>query len=317
MLNKILLGNSGLEVSEFCLGLLPIGPLQANKPESEIVDVIEKAIDYGVNFVDTAEGYKTQEILGKAVLTKRKEIIISTKSHSVSYDEMARSFSNSLRELKTDYIDIFHLHSARDSSDLFDRKSGAHKYLLEMKEQKVLHAVGVSTHSTKIVRLAAQREDIDVIFSLFNRSGIGILDGNLNDMLEAIALGYRNGKGIYAMKALGGGNLLHDYYGALNWVRSNKHIHSIAMGVINLKELEMNLKVFGVEEISDDAVFTPILFKKLHIYRKICIGCGTCTKVCPNYALKIEEEKAVVNPSRCIMCGYCSPHCPEFAIRLI
>jgi aryl-alcohol dehydrogenase-like predicted oxidoreductase len=77
-----------------------MGPLQADKTIDEMVEIISKAIDYGVNFFDTAEMYQTQCALGEAMQGRRSEVIISTKSQAATYDDMARSFEKSLREAK-------------------------------------------------------------------------------------------------------------------------------------------------------------------------------------------------------------------------
>ena len=317
MLNYRRLGNSGLKVSEYCLGVLPMGPLQANRPESEIIEIIEKAVEYGVTFFDTAEMYQTEATLGKALQGKREQVVIATKSQAATYDDMARAFEKSLRELGTDYIDLYLMHSARPPLAVFEVKQGAHQFLCEMKEQKVLRAVGISTHSMPVVKIAAERNDIDVVFPLINLTGRGIVDGNREEMLEGIRLASQNGKGIYAMKVFAGGNLLNEYDEALNWVRSITEIDACAIGVVTLKELEMNLKVFGVDRISDDALFVPASVKKLYIFPLVCVGCGTCIDTCPNTALSLQEGKAVVDPDLCVMCGYCSPHCPVMAIRLL
>jgi predicted aldo/keto reductase-like oxidoreductase len=220
-------------------------------------------------------------------------------------------------KLRTDYIDIFNLHAAKATLEVFEQRSGALRFLLEMKEQKILCSVGISTHNVKIVKLAGERDDIDVIFPLINISGYGILEGSRQDMLNAINSAYKEGKGIFAMKVFAGGNLLVQYDNALHWVRSIEGISSFAIGVINVEELKMNLKNFGVDSIGNDALFSPVSVKKMSILKLLCIGCGKCIEACPNGALRLENKKAVVSSSDCVMCGYCTPHCTQLAIRLL
>ena len=82
------------------------------------------------------------------------------------------------------------------------------KYFIKMKEQGVLRAVGISTHTIKLFKqLGKCMKSMSSIRSSIKR--IGIQDGTRDEMLEAIRQAYRNGKGIYGMKPLGGGNLLH------------------------------------------------------------------------------------------------------------
>ena len=316
MLNKSRLGNTNLNVTEYCLGALPMGPNHKNLSEKDCIELINIALDNGVNFIDTAERYGTEGYIGKAVANRREEIVIATKSWAKTYDEMAKPFEKSLKELNTDYIDIYHLHAGRADIDVLDHRKGALEFLLEMKEQQVIKAVGISTHSVGIVKKAAEREEIDIVFPLINKTGLGIVDGSKKSMLEAINKASKNGKGIYAMKALGGGNLLNDIKSNIDWVRSIKGISSIAIGVVTPHELKYNLKLFGVDKFSEVTKPDNIM-KKLHILKWNCIGCNQCVDTCPNYAISLVDGVATVDRKKCILCGYCSPGCPKFAIRLV
>lgn len=313
-LKKNTLGTTGLHVSEFCLGVLPMGPLQANLPAPECIKIIRRAQEEGVNFFDTAEFYRTQPYLGQALRGKRKDAVIATKSLARSYDDMARSVERSLEELQTDYIDIYHLHASRLSPDVFTTHSGALKCLVERKLANVIGNVGISTHNCKTVEKAAERDDIDIIFPILNSRGLGLIDGSVEDMVAAVAKASARGKGLYAMKALGGGNLLSDFYQALSWVRAVQGISSVAIGVVSEDELVMDLDVFRGKQINDGPLPAP---KRLFIFTDLCKGCGTCIEICPNQALSFFEEKPGVDHSKCLLCGYCSGKCPQFAIRVV
>ena len=115
----IKLGKTGLKVSIACLGCggsSTIGK-STGKTENQSINLIKAALDLGVNFFDTANVYGTERILGEAIKNvSRDKIVISTK-HQVSNKDKKYSsidiisgIENSLKELKTDYIDIFHLH---------------------------------------------------------------------------------------------------------------------------------------------------------------------------------------------------------------
>ncbi len=318
-----LLGNTGMKVTEFCLGLLPMSPLQSKLPEEDCVSIIRKALDLGVNFFDTAEMYGSQPYLGKALQesggVNRKEIVIATKSTGETSDEMARSVERSLEELRTDYIDIYHLHAARPSVEVFEQRKGALQRLLDLKQQKVIGAVGIATHNVHVTHAAAERDDIDVVFALVNRVGLGIRDGGVDEMAEGMKKAARQGKGVYVMKALAGGNLLHDFQGALQWARRLEGIHAVSVGVVSVEELLQNLKVFGLETAETAGISTDIAVKgkRLFIFEHLCTGCGNCVEACPNGALFLEEEKARVDHEKCLLCGYCSPECSGFLIRLI
>lgn len=317
------LGSTGLKVTEFCLGLLPMSPLQSKLPEAACVSIIRKALDLGVNFFDTAEMYGSQPYLGKALQESRgatrREIVIATKSTAETSDEMARSVERSLEELGTDYIDIYHLHAARPSVEVFEQRKGALQRLLDLKRQKVVGAVGIATHNVHVAHAVAARDDIDVLFALVNKIGLGIREGSVEAMVEGMRKAARQGKGVYVMKALAGGNLLHDFQGALQWARRLEGIHAVSVGVVSVDELLQNLKVFGLETQETAGISTDVAVKgkKLFIFEHLCTGCGQCIETCPNGALFLEEEIARVDHEKCLLCGYCSPECSGFLIRLI
>ncbi len=177
----------------------------------------------------------------------------------------------------------------------------------------------MATHNVKVVNAAAERDDVDILFVLINKAGMGIVDGTTAEMVEAIEKAAHAGKGLYVMKALAGGNLLPDYHEALSWARRLEGISSVAVGVVSIKELLQNLKHFGLKTPETENVSPDITIKekKLHILERLCTGCATCVEACPNNALFLEGEKAKINHENCILCGYCSPHCPLFLIRMV
>jgi len=168
-----------------------------------------------------------------------------------------------------------------------------------------------------IVRRAAEINEIDIIFPIINKLGMGIIGGSVDDMVKAISEALKAGKGLYAMKALAGGHLIDQLEESFNFVRNIKGISSVAVGMVNQKELELNLKIFNDEEIPQELLTKKLKPHKRLIILSFCKGCGNCGKTCPNNALSLENGKAVVDHKLCILCGYCNPACPEFAIRLI
>jgi aryl-alcohol dehydrogenase-like predicted oxidoreductase len=107
------LGRTGLKVSVAglgCGGNSRIGQ-GTGLTEAQSVALVREALDLGVNFLDTAAAYDTETIVGKAIKGRPREaVVISTKSHATSGPEVLASLEKSLRQLDTDYVDIFHLH---------------------------------------------------------------------------------------------------------------------------------------------------------------------------------------------------------------
>ena len=316
-MKKHSLGKTGITVTEMCFGALPIGPLQANISVEKGAKIIRAALEKDINFIDTAEAYKTYPHIRKALEGYNKEVIIATKSSVKTYKEMEQSIKNALTSLNRTYIDIFHLHAARVTPSVFEERAGAFQCLKDYKAKGVIRAIGISTHVMEIVRRAAEIKEIDIIFPIINKLGMGIIDGSVDDMVKAISEAHKVGKGLYAMKALAGGHLIDQLEKSFNFVRSIKGISSIAVGMVNQEELELNLKIFNDEEIPQELLTQKTKPSKRLLILSFCKGCGTCVKACPNYALSLENGKAVVDYKLCILCGYCNPVCPEFAIRII
>jgi aryl-alcohol dehydrogenase-like predicted oxidoreductase len=316
-MEKRFLGNTGIEVTELCFGALPIGPLQANYSVEEGAKLVRLAVEKGINFIDTAETYKTYEHIRKGLEGFAGEVIIATKSPAQTYEGMEKSIKKALSALGRDYIDIFLLHAARVTPDVFTERAGAFECLKDYKAKGVLRAIGISTHGVQVVSKAAEIKDIDIIFPIINKLGMGIVGGSADDMIEAINKGFEAGKGLYAMKALAGGHLIDKLKDAFDYVRAIKGISSVAVGMLTPQELELNMKLFNNEEVDEKLFGTRKKTNKKLMVSVFCKGCGTCVRTCPNHALSLKDGKAVVDHKLCLLCGYCNPVCPEFAIRLI
>jgi predicted aldo/keto reductase-like oxidoreductase len=316
---KCALGSTGIQVSELCFGVLPMGPLQFGLPASEGGTLIRTAIKKGVNFLDTAQSYSTYSHIRAALdllPAEKDDIVISTKSAAGTYNDMRLAVEEARTSLDRDVIDIFLVHAARANRSVFSKRKGAFECLLDMKTKGIVRAVGISTHSVDVVRAATDIPEIDVVFPIINIQGLGIREGTRDEMVQAIKSASLAGKGLFAMKALGGGNLLSNREEAFNYVRNLEGISSVAVGMVYQDELEMNLAIFENRPVDQNLKERTIRKKQLLIQR-VCRGCGACVHVCPNAAMQVIDGKARNDRSKCILCGYCAPLCPEFAIRLV
>ena len=314
------LGRTGIEVSELCFGALPMGPLQKNIDPDTGAEIILKALAGGVNFVDTAQLYQTYEPLRRALKKADARPVIASKSMALDGAGMQAAIDECLQQLEIDYIDIFHLHAARvpEGEDIFKTRAEAWQVMLDYKKKGLIKAVGISTHSVPAVRLAAENDAVDIVFPIINKTGTGILHGTLAEMETAINLCRQKSKGLYLMKALGGGCLVKDYHAALKFVR-DKFPLPIAMGMVNSGEVEYNLAFFNATENEFDTLPELVIEEKcFQIVDFICKDCGDCIETCPNHAISrsSEENKPAINPDLCLRCGYCVGFCPQFAIRM-
>lgn len=312
------MGATDIRVSRLCFGALTISPLQRDMPVDEGAQVIRRALELGVNFIDTSQFYRVYPPIARALkqYSASDDVVIATKSYAYDAIGMQAALEEALRELHRDYIDIFMLHE-QESMLTIKGHWGAVEHLLTAKERGLVRAVGISTHTVRGVRAAALVPELDVISPLINSAGIGIVDGNRDDMVNAIEFAAACGKGIYAMKPLGGGHLMDRVDDALAFLLGMGSVASIAVGMKSSSEVEMNVCLFTGEKVSESLRAATIAVpRRLHI-DDWCQGCGECAAKCPSQAMFIKNGKAVADPSRCVFCGYCARHCPEFAIKVI
>ncbi len=124
------LGKTGMPVSRFCLGAMMFGGI-GNKDHDDCVRIIHRAIDSGINFIDTADVYsqgESERIVGKAVKNRRDKLVIATKfffpmgedahQHGGSRKWIVQEVENSLQRLETDYIDLYQIHRYDSNTDL-------------------------------------------------------------------------------------------------------------------------------------------------------------------------------------------------------
>lgn len=310
------LGRTGIMVSRLCFGALTISPLQANLSLKEGAAVIRRALECGVNFIDTAELYRTYSYIREALRGFDGDVVICSKCYEYTYQGMKKSVEKALNELGRDYVDIFMLHE-QESSLTIKGHWEAFGYLLEAKEKGIIRAAGISTHHVGGVLGAAEFPEIDVIHPLLNASGIGIRGGTREDMLAAIRAAAAVGKGIYAMKALGGGHLLDRPEAAFEYIMSIPEIDAVAVGMSSVHEVEYNTLLFSGKEVTPELkTIVGRQVRRLHI-DDWCLGCGQCVERCRSGALEMKEGKARVDEARCILCSYCAAACPDFCIKVI
>ena len=310
------LGKTGISVSRMCFGSLTMGPLCANLPVEQGADILYQAFLSGVSFVDTAEQYRTYPYI-KAALDRLEEperIVISTKTYGYTDREAAWAVEDARLALGRNRLDIFLLHEVRDLED-FQEREGAWRILREAKANGVIKAIGLSTHSAAVVAWAAEQEEIDIIHPLVNMSGIGILDGSREDMLAAIHLAEQKGKGLFSMKALGGGALMHQAREALDWAFSQTDLDAVAVGCKDINEFRTNLGWFEGRE-PEEAAFLHLLDRNIAFDKEPrCHGCGACVERCAAGAMSIGEDgTAQWEKAKCIYCGYCIAACPWFCL---
>jgi len=316
-MKKVKLGKTGIEVTELCFGTLTFSRLQADVPPAEGGAAMARALDLGVDFVDTAQAYQTYEHVAAAIKNRKQKPVIATKSHARNAEDMRAAVEQALSAMGLDRLDIFLLHLIRSEEDFADRRE-ALDCLLEYRQKGVIGAIGLSAHTIEGARPALKHPELEIILPCVNRKGLGINDGTLEEMLGLLRELKALGKGVYAMKPLAGGHLFDDVVDSLNYVRGLDVVDSLAVGMKTVPEAEMNVCIFEDRPVPAELKErADQVSKKLIIYHRICKGCGSCVENCAQDALTLVDEKSVVDESKCILCGYCAEECPVFCIRVI
>jgi aryl-alcohol dehydrogenase-like predicted oxidoreductase len=147
------LGRTGIKVSPYCLGAMMFGPL-GNPDHEDAARIVHKALDAGINFVDTADFYSHGEseiIVGKSLKGRRDNVVLATKAHLPMGEDpnmqgnsrrwLTRAIEDSLRRLGTDYIDLYQIHRPSPDTDIEETLST----LTDLMRAGKVRAIGSST----------------------------------------------------------------------------------------------------------------------------------------------------------------------------
>jgi len=204
------LGKTGYKVGIFSLG----GQASLEKPNNEAVAVpiIERALDLGVNYIDTSSIYGgperwSEQYVGKVMAHRRNEAFLATKTRERTRDGSMRMIEKSLQLLQTDHLDLWQLHDVgiQANVDEIFAKGGAMEALLEMKEQKVVRHLGVTGHfRPDSLMECIRRYPFDTILMAMNAADPHHF--SFNEALLPLAV--EKQMGIIGMKIPGRGRLL-------------------------------------------------------------------------------------------------------------
>jgi aryl-alcohol dehydrogenase-like predicted oxidoreductase len=313
------LGSTGIQVTRLGFGTLTMSPMQRGLDIKAGGDLLRAGLEAGIRFVDTAQMYGSYPQVRHGLAGwQGSPITVASKSAAATAEAMTAAVEECRQALDRDRIEVFLLHAVRDEADLV-RRAPAIEVLLAARSRGWIGAIGASSHATPTMRVLAADPRLEVLHPMVNQQGIGLRDGSLEQMIEVLRVARHHGKGVYAMKPLGGGHLRAEAADALRWVLGHELLDAAAVGMTTVGELEMNLLVARGEMPSAELVARVRgQARRLFINGSLCRSCGTCRARCPQDAISLNAAgKAVVDEALCVLCGYCAPVCPGFAIRII
>lgn len=315
------LGRTGLKVSTISFGGIPIQRSDAANTK----EVINALLEYGMNFIDTARGYTvSEEYIGKALGKKRNRFVLATKSMSRDYTSMKSDIDISLKNLRTDYIDIYQFHNVKPADfPIIFGENGAYKALKEAQAEGKIKFIGGTAHSVDSLEIMIEQYG-DIIDTVMFPYNIVEMQGEaLLAKAKSLSIG------TIAMKPLAGGNL-DDYALALRFIAQSNVIDISIPGMGDANEVAKNANVWqnlcplNAEELKQ----AEIIRKELG--ENFCRRCGYCTPctvgidipmnfLMVNYLRKYEGlanwahyryDSFPVKASDCIRCGKCESKCP-------
>jgi len=191
------LGRTNQKVTILGLGTAPVGEGPVSIEDG--VKIFGEVIDRGVNYIDTARIYgEAEEMLGHLIPKRRDKLFVVTKVSTDNAKAAEQSLNTSLTTLKTDHIDLVHIHSIGGKNlDRVLAKDGVLEYLLKQKESGKIRFVGISGHNrpANFVRMI-QTDQIDVLMCVMNYADRNIYDFESKVLPEAI----KRNVGCIAMK---------------------------------------------------------------------------------------------------------------------
>jgi len=286
-LEKRRLGKTELEVTVFGFGCIKFPDVPAERAAA----ALDRAIDLGVNFLDTARGYGDSESkIGPVLARRRQEVYIATKSGQRTAKGMMGELEVSLRNLQTDYVDLYQAHWVcnDDVLDQVTGPNGALEAMQKAKQQGKVRHYGITMHRHhRAIRRAIESdlfETFMLAYSPLDHEAVGT---------ELIPLAAERDLGLIIMKPLMGGALVSPpgsprvdgldpiVAGALRAVASNPLISIVIPGMISVEQVDANYRAITTAHTHDEAARRELIetigaMKRDLGEKQLCLSCGYC-----------------------------------------
>ena len=313
-----ILGKTGLKVSRVGLGGIPIQRIDAAGTKVLMHHLMEQ----GVNFVDSARGYSVSEAyLGEALEGIRDKFILATKTMARTKEGMAQDIETSLKNFRTDYIDLYQCHNpSLKDLDTIIGEGGALEALLEAKAAGKIGHIGITAHSLETFRIALEQDWVETIMFPYN-----IVE---NQADELMAKAKEKNIGFVVMKPLAGG-AIEDGRLAMRYICANPNATVVIPGMYHPKEVAENAAAASDTSPLTEEELTKIEQIRQELGTNFCRRCNYCQPCSVGLNISgaflfhgylsrygLEEwargryDAMGVKASACVECGDCESRCP-------
>jgi aryl-alcohol dehydrogenase-like predicted oxidoreductase len=310
------LGRSELMVPQLGFGALPIQ--RVSSPAAE--RILREAYDRGVRFFDTARMYSdSEEKIGRALADVRPSLVLATKTTATDRATARSHLTASLRNLKTDYLDLVQLHNPEALPDPDDENS-ALAALREARAEGLVRYIGLTNHRLDVASAGVRSGWFDTV--QFPLSYI-----STEKELALVELCREHDIGLIAMKALSGG-LLRNVKAAFAFLRRFGNVVPI-WGIQSEAELQEFLSYEDEPPVLDEELWAAIERDRRELSGAFCRGCGYCLP-CPvdipipwaarmslllrrapsTPFLSTEWQEKMDRIDSCLDCRDCASRCP-------
>ena len=312
------LGKTGLKISRMGFGGIPIQKIDAEGTKV----LMRQLAEAGVNFIDTSRAYTvSEEYLGYALEGIRDKFVIATKTYNRTKEGAAADIETSLKNLRTDYIDLYQIHNpTAPELEQALKPDGALAALQEAKAAGKIGHIGITLHSLELFKQALDFDWVETIMFPYN-----IVETQGGELIAEC--GKRN-IGFICMKPLAGG-AIDDATLALRFITANPNVSVVIPGMAAVEEIDQNIAA-----VADESPLSQEELEGMDKIRKFlggnfcrrCNYCAPCTAgisipavfLMEGYYSRYHLEQWAIEryanlPKKagdCIDCGACEPRCP-------
>ena len=314
-MKNIVLGKTGIVTPQNAFGALPVQRVDM----ATAVKLLRKAYDGGMTFFDTARAYSdSEEKLGEAFDGMRDKIFIASKTQAKTPEVFWQHLDTTLKNLRTDYLDIYQLHCASQCYKPGDG-TGMYEAMLEAKKQGKIRHIGITAHLIGVAEeivASGLYETLQFPFSyLANEREIALVEAT-----------EKAGMGFIAMKGLAGG-LLTDSNACMAFMSQYNALP--IWGIQREEELDEWLSFFEKDAVMTDEIKAFIEEERKSLMGDFCRGCGYCMPCtvgiqinnCARMSqlirrspsknfLSEEWQQNMLKIDECVDCGLCKSKCP-------